>query len=64
MEDVLKPSVSLLVKLGSIVVHTDEFLSPKGHNFDVHALTSLLNDKEVMDWLAQMDKMALLPKKR
>ena len=60
----LKPEISLLSKLGSIAVHADEMLSPKGHDFDKIALTSLLNDPEVKAWIAAMDKMAMLPKKR
>lgn len=60
----LKPSATLLCKLGSIAVHAEEFLSPKGHHFDKHALESLLEDAEVKTWLAEMDKLALIPKKR
>ena len=59
-----KTPVTLLVKLGSIVVHTEEMLSPDGHHFDRIALQSLLDDTDVRSWLAQMDKMSLLPKKR
>lgn len=35
MNDPLKPSLALLVKLGSIVIHMDELLHPvKGHVLD------------------------------
>lgn len=64
MTDPLKPSVALLVKLGSIAVHTDEILSPGGHPFDRAALRTLFEDAEVQDWIAQMTKMAMLPVKR
>lgn len=64
MKNPLKPSTSLLVKLGSIAAHVDEMLSPKRHAFDQIALQSLIDDVEVMDWLEQMGKMALLPVKR
>lgn len=64
MSDPLQPSSSLLVKLGSIVVHAEELTSPDGHEFDVAALQGLYQDPEVKEWLEQMDKMALLPKKR
>jgi len=57
-------SLSLLVKLGSVAVHVDEFLSADGHPFDRAALEQLLRDSEVAEWLAAMDKLALLPKKR
>ncbi len=61
---VLKPSPPLLCKLGSIVVHVDEGLSDKGHTFDWMALRALLADDEVQLWLREMDKLALLPKRR
>lgn len=58
------PSVGVLVKLGSIAVHADELLSPEGHAFDRSALESLVRDPDVLAWLRQMDRLALLPKKR
>lgn len=62
--DPLKPSVSLLVKLGSIVIHADEYTSPDGHDFDRTAICSGLMDAEVQEWIAEMTKMAFLPVKR
>ena len=62
--DALKPPATLLVKLGSALVHMEELHSPGGHEFDMAALNSLLNDDEVLGWLAEMEKMALLPLKR
>jgi hypothetical protein len=64
LTDVLKPSLSLLVKLGSIAVHTEEMLSKDGHAFDRHALDTALNDPEVLEWRKGMDKLALIPRKR
>jgi hypothetical protein len=62
---VLTPSTSLLCKLGSIAVHAEEMIDPKkGHSFDLKALESLLSDPEVKGWIAEMDKLALIPKKR
>jgi hypothetical protein len=57
-----KPSLSLLVKLGSIVVHIEEMLSPTGHGYDKIVLAQLLKDEEVQAWI----KMGgpLLPVKR
>lgn len=63
-EDPLKPNVSLLSKLGSIAVHLDEALSSDGHVFDKISLEVLQSDPEVKVWLAQMDKVGLVPKKR
>lgn len=62
MADPFKPSTSLLVKLGSIAVHAEEFLSLKGHNFDRIALQSVLDDPEVVEWIRAMG--AFLPLKR
>lgn len=64
MSDPLKPSVTLLVKLGSILVHHIEATSKTGHPFDVHTFNLLMQDPEVVEWLAQMDVAAFLPKMR
>lgn len=60
----LQPTVTVLCKLGSIAVHVEEMLGPKGHSFDRVALESLLTDPEISAWLKQMDELAMLPKKR
>lgn len=60
----LKPSMSLLSKLGSIAVHVEEIASAGGHKFDADAIASLLKDPEVVHWLDGMRHMALLPVKR
>jgi hypothetical protein len=62
--DPLKPSVTLLTKLGSALVHAAEATEPGGHPFDIDALRGLLADDEIVDWIAAMDGLALLPKKR
>ena len=62
--DPLKPSATLLIKLGSMVVHYEELLSSKGHAFDRLALNTLIADEEVKAWFAEMNKMAFLPIKR
>ena len=58
----LKPSLTLLMKLGSIAVHADEFLSSDGHEFDKAALDSLLQDPKVKEWIMKMGPM--LPRKQ
>ena len=60
----LQPPPSILCKLASIAVHADEMMSPDGHAFDRHALESMLADYEIKEWLTEMDKMALAPRKR
>lgn len=47
----LAPSPRLLCKLGSIIVHADEYLGPNGHHFDVTTMRALLNGPEVKLWL-------------
>lgn len=58
----LKPSVSLLSKLGSAIVHADEAMSTDGRNVDKEAFISVLNDPEVQEWIKGMG--VLLPVKR
>lgn len=60
--DPMKPGATLLVKLGSIVVHADEATGPDGHAFDVTTIQSLISDPEVAQWIADMG--VLLPRKR
>ena len=64
MRSALKPSVSLLCKLASMIVHYEESTSSDGHLFDKYALESLLRDPEVHEWLAAMRKLSLIPEKR
>ncbi len=63
-DEAMQPKMSILVKLGSLAVHVDELLSPQGHTFDKEAIKSLLDDPELNEWLAAMDAMSFLPKKR
>lgn len=60
----LNPSPHLLCKLGSILVHVEEGMSPTGHVFDVVTLRALLDDPDVKEWMKAMDGLALLPVKR
>ena len=59
----LQPSDRTLVKLGSLIVHYQE-ARDQGHEFDRIAVQQLERDKEVIDWLAAMQALALLPVKR
>jgi hypothetical protein len=54
----------LLAKLGSVIVHVEECLSPTGHAFDLAAINSLIEDPEVQEFLKEMRLLALLPEKR
>lgn len=62
--DPMQPPLTLLSKIGSIAVHVDEFLSPRGHTADKHAIEDLLRDPEVIGWLEAMRHCALVPEKR
>jgi hypothetical protein len=62
--DPLTPPVTLLIKLGSIAVHAEEFMSSGGHEFDAVAIQGLLDDPEYREWVEEMNKMAFLPVKR
>lgn len=62
--DELKPSPQLLVKLGSLIVHYEEWTSKNGHALDKAAIDSIMSEEEVMQWFKQMNDNAFLPKKR
>lgn len=62
--DPLKPSASLLCKLGSIIVHYDEFHGPSGNDVDKTAAEAALKDADVQEWLAQMQTLSMVPLKR
>lgn len=47
-------TLPLMVKLGSIAVHAEEYLSDDGALVDREALLAVLNDPEVQDWLREM----------
>lgn len=53
-----------LIKLGSALVHADEYLSPDGHDFDRTTFYGLLKDPEVSEWIKRLSEAALLPQKR
>lgn len=57
-------SPRLAAKVGSLIVHVDEALSPGGHEFDWTATRALLTDSEVVEWLRALQKMTLVPLKR
>lgn len=64
MNNPFNPNAILLVKLGSALVHADEFMSPGGHPLDKTTFDGLMQDAEVQEWIADMTKLALLPVKR
>lgn len=61
---ILNPPPHILSMLGSIAVHVSEWDSASGHPFDMYAIRALLDDVKLKRWLAEMDKLALIPKRR
>jgi len=62
--DLMNPSASLLVKLGSAVVHAEEFFSANGNPVDKVAFESAMKDSELQAWIKGMTEMGMLPVKR
>lgn len=60
----LSPNVALLVKIGSALVHFDEYTSSRGHEYDLHTAKQLLADPDVAAWIKAGTASALLPAKR
>ncbi len=57
----LRPTLSLLVKLGSIARHVEEATGPAPSPLDLQAAATLARDPEVTAWLTKADRHALLP---
>lgn len=62
--EALSPTPSLLCKLASVLVHSEELASDDGHHFDRAALEQLLADNEVRAWIEAMTAAGLAPIKR
>ena len=60
--DPTRPQLGLLVKIGSALVHAEEYLSPHGHPVDKTAFDELLRQPDVQAWIKAMGPM--LPLKR
>lgn len=58
------PSPVVAVALASAVVHLQEFASTGGHDADRLAASSVLGHREVIEYLHELDALALLPKRR
>lgn len=70
MSNPLSPSATVLIKLGSALVHAEEAFVQIDKNdrhalaFDRAAFDTVAQDSEVVAWLSEMDAMAFLPEKR
>jgi len=58
------PSLTTLIKIGSLIIHYQEWTSRDGHPQDKNAIDTLESDPEVIEWISKMTKMAFLPIKR
>ena len=64
MTDALNPTPQLLIKLGSIIVHWEEYNSKDGHFLDLQTIEAMMEQEDVKEWFSEMNKLALLPLKR
>ncbi len=62
--DSLNPPVTLIAKVGSILVHIEEGTEVGAHTFDWTAAQTLMKDPEVQEWIAGLRKLAFVPVKR
>lgn len=62
--DTMKPSVTVLIKIGSAMIHAEELIETKFKNadFDISAFNAVAQDPEVVAWVKAMGPM--LPRKR
>lgn len=63
-ENVFEPTPALLIALGSLVIHYEEYTSPTGHYMDKQAIDSIRNQPNVRAWFDAMNKQSFLPLKR
>lgn len=64
LTEALKPSATLLIKIGSLLVHYQELHGGQGHAFDKNVIDQLEADPDVVDWLETMTRGAFLPVRR
>jgi hypothetical protein len=64
MNEPIIPSLQLLVKLGSLVIHYQEATGPKRHPLDMDAIRSIEGEPDVQEWISEMTKRGFLPVKR
>ncbi len=57
-------SLVLAAKLGSLVVHVQEYLSRNSNPVDRSAIETIINDPEIAEWIKVLEKDALVSVKR
>ena len=63
MSDFKNPPFGVLIALGSIIVHYEEFLET-GELLDKTVVDSLRNQPDVKEWFDEMNQATFLPLKR
>lgn len=63
MANPMKPPQALLMKLGSALVHFEEYVETDIHT-DLKAAQAIMEEHDVQEWLGEMRAKALLPVKR
>ncbi len=56
--------MTLLIALGSLIVHYEEWTSPSSNPIDKDVIDSIRNQPDVKEWFEEMNSMAFLPVKR
>ena len=56
--------ITLVAKLGSLVVHVQEYLSRNSNPVDRSAIETIINDPEINAWVKELEKDALVAVKR
>lgn len=57
-------TLATLAKIGSALVHAEEYMGEGGHDFDKAAFDQMMADPAVQTWLESMKSMSLVPRKR
>ena len=63
-DDVRPKDLAVCARIGSALVHAEEFMSVRGHTFDKESFNAIMNDDDIRAWLKKLDDIGLLPKKR
>ena len=64
MSRLTEVNLHILVKLASIAVHVEEYLSDDGHPYDRVALEQLVRDPDLQAYLGTLKAAGFLPQKR
>lgn len=60
----MKPEATLLIAIGSALIHFEEFESEDGRPVDLDQARLIMTRPDVKAWISEMNAMAFLPVKR